>query len=263
MSQSGDSEKKPPAGVFGGGAAVSETPDAPSDPPPAMPPMSMGDEAQIRPPPGADDVVLDEIASNASATTDRGSMPPPLGHSEGHDAWTLERMSRQSTIPPVRNSEVDRLRELSARTSSIQPDPGDGGALDLVDRSRPSVSLDLEGEMEELYALDDMTGALRVAELILGRDPDNAQAKRCASNARARLIRLYTSKLGSLEQQPVIALDEVELRWLGLDHRSGFLLSRVDGMSTLDDILEISGMPRLEALKGLSELLERGAIKFP
>jgi hypothetical protein len=60
----------------------------------------------------------------------------------------------------------------------------------------------------------------------------------------------------------LMALGDSQLRWLGLDHRSGFLLSRIDGLSTVDELLDVCGMPRLEALKTLSELLERGAIRL-
>ena len=60
---------------------------------------------------------------------------------------------------------------------------------------------------------------------------------------------------------PVPALSETQLRWLGLDHRSGFLLSRVDGIATVEDVLDVCGMPRLEALKTLVDLIERGAIR--
>jgi hypothetical protein len=213
------------------------------------------------PPPGSEEVVLADIAANA-ARRPSSNAPPPLGHNEGHDAWTVERMSRQSTVPPVRSEEVDRLRELAVR-SSLRPEPieGDGDALDLVERSRPSQQLDLVGEMEELYALDDLTGALRFAELVLGREPDNDQAKRCADNCRRRLLSLYSSKIGNLGAVPVPAMTETELRWLGLDHRSGFLLSRVDGVATVEDVLDVCGMPRLEALKTLVDLLDRGAIR--
>jgi hypothetical protein len=213
---------------------------------------------------GADEVVLDDIESN-TAERSASSLPPPLGHSEEHDAWTMERLSRQSTVPPVRHDDVDRLRKLSAMSIDAVDEPPksfEGGALDLVDRSRPSQQLDLVGEMEELYALDDLTGALRHAELILGRIPNHEQALRCAANCRSRLIQLYTSKVGATNRIVSVALSESQLRWLGLDHRSGFLLSRVDGVSTVEELLDICGMPRLEALKTLADLLERGAIRL-
>jgi hypothetical protein len=210
-------------------------------------------------------VVLDDPAAGRSPPSST-SVPPPLGVNEGHDAWTEERMNRQSTIPPLRTEDVDRLRELATR-SSLRPEPpsefgGQGGALDLVDRARPSQQLDLVGEMEELYALDDLTGALRYAELLLGRDPEHEQAARCADNCRSRLLALYTSKIGSQQAVPIPALGDAELRWLGLDHRAGFLLSRVDGVATVEEVLDICGMPRLEALKTLVSLLERGAIRL-
>jgi hypothetical protein len=219
--------------------------------------------AGATPPPGADELIFEDFDSSDEVTA-KSSLPMPLGQAEQHDAWTMDRLSRQSTVPPVRRDDFDRLLELSALPLGEAPttDQAWGGALDLVDRSRPLLPPDLISEMEELYALDDLTGALRYAELILGRTPDDEQALRCAANCRGRLIRLYSSKIGRLDRVVSLALGDSQLRWLGLDHRSGFLLSRVDGVSTLEELLDVCGMPRLEALKTLADLLERGAIKI-
>ena len=259
-----DGKGKPPQGAFSGSAPRVAVPPSPPKPPVSAPLPPIGASLfppASGPPPGSGEVVLGELPPPPRRST--SSFPDPLGQSENHDAWTLERMSRQSTVPPVRSEEVDRLRELAMR-SSLRPDPLQemGDAFDLVDRSRPSMQLDLVGEMEELYALDDLTGALRFAELVLGREPDNPQARRCAENCRRRLLSLYQSKIGDLSGVPVSALGENELRWLGLDHRAGFLLSRVDGISTIEDVLDVCGMPRLEALKTLVDLLDRGAIRL-
>lgn len=137
-----------------------------------------------------------------------------------------------------------------------------GGAFDLVERTQPSGQLDLIDEMEELYALDDLTGALRCAEMVLGRDPDNVQARHCADNCRRRLLHLYSSKIGDLTGVPASVLSESELRWLGLDRRAAFLLSRIDGVSSVEDVIDVSGMPRIEAMKTLVDLLDRGAIRI-
>lgn len=134
------------------------------------------------------------------------------------------------------------------------------GALDLVDRSSPSSpELDLEAEMRERFDLDDFTGALSVAELLLGRDPGHAGAKRIAEQSRRRLENMLTSRLGGTDRTPRVVVAESEMRWLGLDHRGGFLLSRIDG-GHVEDILDVCGMPRIEALKTLVELLDAGAI---
>jgi hypothetical protein len=233
---------------------------APSEPLHAGPRISFPPPSG-NPPAGAEELVFEDLGFDDEPTA-KSSLPSPLGQAEGHDAWTLDRMSRQSTVPPVRRDDFDRLRELSALPLGEGSDEAwGGGALDLVDRSRPLLPADLVSEMEELYALDDLTGALRHAELILGRTPKNEQALRCAANCRERLVQVYSSKIGRLDRVVIQALGDSELRWLGLDHRSGFLLSRVDGISTLEELLDVCGMPRLEALKTLADLIERGAIR--
>jgi hypothetical protein len=154
------------------------------------------------------------------------------------------------------------VREAGAKTAAgAGPD---GGALSLVDqRSRPSSpGLDLAAEMNDRYALGDYTAALRAAELILGSQPDHPEARRVSEGSRERLVQLYGSRLGSLKRTPRPAVEGAEVRWLGLDHRAGFLLSRVDGAHTLEELLDVSGMPRLEALKTLVELLDLGAIRL-
>lgn len=167
----------------------------------------------------------------------------------GDDAW-----SRQRSAPTRRSSP----------SIPVQPEEEDGGVLDLVDRrSRPSTpTIDLADEMTDRYALGDYTAALLLAELIVGRVPEHESASRIAKSCRERLGQLYLSRLGALHRVPRVAVDAAEVRWLGLDHRAAFLLSRIDGDQTLSDVIDVSGMPRLEALKTLAELLDMGAIAF-
>lgn len=181
------------------------------------------------------------------------SIPPPGEPLEGADGW--ERQRARLTPPP--------FRPVSQAAASLL-DEDDGGALDLVDRrSRPaSQSGDLVVEMSDRHALGDYTAALRAAELILGREPAHEAAQRIAKSCRERLTMLYGSRLGSLARVPTVAVVGEEVRWLGLDHRAAFLLSRVDGQHTLAELVDVSGMPALEALKTLVELLEMGAIGF-
>ncbi len=58
---------------------------------------------------------------------------------------------------------------------------------------------------------------------------------------------------------PRIVLSRAELNASDLDHREYFLLSMMDGATTVETILDICGMPSEEAL-GLLESLERRGI---
>ncbi len=109
-------------------------------------------------------------------------------------------------------------------------------------------------EMHERFDLGDFAGALNTAETILEVDPDDRDATHIAEVCRAKLRAIYVGRLGSLEQVPVLAVSPAEFRWLNLDHRAGFLLSLIDGVSTLEDIVDVSAMPQLEALRTLYQL---------
>jgi hypothetical protein len=165
--------------------------------------------------------------------------------------------------PSDRRSDSGTLRGIPRVTTqtAIPVVKDEGGALDLVDRSRSSqMALNLREEMEELYTLGEFTGSLRIAELILGSQPDDKQARLCAQNSRLRLAEQYSSKIGPLTQVPKLDLSDSEIRWLGLDHRAGFVLSQIDGQSSVEELVDICGMSRLELFKTLIELLNRGAI---
>jgi hypothetical protein len=73
---------------------------------------------------------------------------------------------------------------------------------------------------------------------------------------------MYSARLGSLDQRVTVAVPSDQIRWLTLDHRAGFLLSLVDGGITVDQILDISGMPRLDALRIMYQLLDQRVISL-
>jgi hypothetical protein len=115
-------------------------------------------------------------------------------------------------------------------------------------------------EMRERFSLGDYTGALEMAELILAEDPATVEAEECAENCRSVLEKMYAARLGPLSRRPSVLVARAQLRWLSLDHRAGFVLSLIDGTSTLDMILDLSGMPRLDALRILLELVQQKVV---
>ncbi len=118
------------------------------------------------------------------------------------------------------------------------------------------------GEMKDRYATGDFSGALVIAEGILESNPEDLEAPRYAQSCRDVLTQMYSARLGSLDQVVAIAVPSDQIRWLTLDHRAGFLLSLVDGGSTVDQILDISGMTRLDALRIMYQLLDQRVISL-
>jgi hypothetical protein len=69
--------------------------------------------------------------------------------------------------------------------------------------------------------------------------------------------------LGSVSGPPSVAMASDAIRSLPLDHRAGFVLSLIDGCTDVDTLIELSSMPRVDALRIVRELFEAAVISFP
>jgi hypothetical protein len=115
-------------------------------------------------------------------------------------------------------------------------------------------------EMNDRVAVGDFTGALAIAEKLLAKEPDDEAVEACAEECRKTLRKMYSAKLGPLDRVPVVMVARDQLRWLSIDHRAGFVLSLIDGVSSLEMILDVTGMPQLDGLRILSELAQQRII---
>lgn len=221
--------------------------------------------------------------ADESGVSERPTVTPPFDldtyakHSEGKlatdTAPTVPPPPQSSARPsrPPRGASQDPLalansnvslgpRELASGASE------EGTALDLVDKKAAaeisSPSADPLVEMRERFALGDYSGALVMADSLLEDNPTNPEAREYAESCRKVLQQMYTARIGPLDQVPVVEVARDQLRWLSIDHRAGFVLSLVDGVSSLEMILDVSGMPTLDALRILYELVQQRIISF-
>lgn len=185
-----------------------------------------------------------------------GETPPESEVAE--DGWARAR-SEGSVMPPRKESKSERpSAPLPAKKSSESSD-----VVRLVTaRSRPpgSSEVDLTGQMRDRLAVGDFSGSLQLAELILGADSRHDEARLIASRAKEHLVQFHLARLGGWGAVLGVRVAGADVRWLGLDHRAGFLLSLVDGTTTVEEIVDVSSMPRHEALRLLAELSEASAV---
>lgn len=162
--------------------------------------------------------------------TDRPTIRP------SGDAWLVDR-GRRSLLP-------------------ARPTP----AAEAQEEPEPEVPDDIHQEIADRFALGDYAAALSAAELQLGLDPGDASARRYAETSRRRLEARYTTRIGSLDYIFNLAVPEAKVKWLGLDPQAAFLLSLVDGQTSVAEVLQACSMEHLEALRVFTELLEAKAI---
>lgn len=194
--------------------------------------------------------------------SNRPTVVPPVAPSE------LARQPAARPTPATREAVRDPQATITnedelerARVASIElmatPLPVPATAYAPVTIARAD---DPEADMRERFSVGDFAGALEAAEKVLAATPAHADADRIAKACRESLAALYESKLGSFDRVPFVVVAREELKFLALDHRAGFLLSHVDGVSTLETILDVSGMPRLDAMRILVELVQKRVV---
>lgn len=125
-------------------------------------------------------------------------------------------------------------------------------ASELVDRCRSMLE---RGKLEQAVAAAE--SALREGE----RAPPPGISE-VIEPARPLFERVFEAYLGSMDNVPILAISEGVLSTQGLDHRAGFLLSLIDGMMTIEHLLDIAGMPRFEALRILAGFLRSKTIRI-
>jgi len=126
--------------------------------------------------------------------------------------------------------------------------------------SRPNVPP--AREMADRFAMGDFSGALEKARYILELDPLDREARAMATKCEEVLLDMYSSRIAGMQRTVRTVMGADQLRWLSLDHRAGFLLSLVDGHSSVDDLLDLCGMPRLEALRLICSLVDQRVIEL-
>lgn len=115
-------------------------------------------------------------------------------------------------------------------------------------------------KIQNRFVVGDFSGALVLAESVLEEDSSNDVARRYAESCRDMLRQMYLSRIGDGGQVPRVVPSRERLVGLTLDHRAGFVLACVDGTSSIDEILDVSGMPALDALRIMYELAQEGII---
>lgn len=121
------------------------------------------------------------------------------------------------------------------------------------------------GRIHVLYerlAHDDYEGALLVAQRLLAREPDNRDAQQCRDMCVTELTKLYVSRLGALDRVPQLSVEAEDIRPTVIGVSAGRVLRHVDGLRTVEAIVDGSRLPRVEALRRLSEAYLEELIEF-
>lgn len=117
-------------------------------------------------------------------------------------------------------------------------------------------------EVRERYEAADYRAALTIAESILAAYPDHLAALGYAESSRQMLRQKYLARIGDTSHVPRLKATPQEVSRLVHDERALRIAQAVDGSRSIDDIIAGSGMPTLDVLSILHDLLVAGGIEI-
>jgi hypothetical protein len=153
-----------------------------------------------------------------------------------------------------RVGESDRQRLGSGGNRAIEPDGiarWRQRAASLIDRARAALD---EGDLTT--AVDAAEGALRESD-----EAPSPGIVEVIEPARPLLTRVFAAYVGSLTEVPVLAPRASEIARERLGDRERALIARIDGLRTLEELFDGSGLGSTDALRITARLIRTGAIR--
>jgi hypothetical protein len=240
--------------------APSEKPRPSSDAPTNRPP------AHPAPPEFESEATTERITLTNEVELEKARAQSAIANAGPPRTTTSSALSIANARAPS-SSNVPELEPDDAPPRNLSPSSIEAAVLGAIGGSSPPEITertieDPIAEMRERFSLGDYSGALEMSELILADMADNVEAIECGNNCRTVLENMYAARLGPLDRVPMVIVPRAQMRWLSMDHRAGFILSLIDGSSSVEMILDMSGMPRLDAYRILHELVQQKIVSF-
>ncbi|HSS39408.1 MAG TPA: hypothetical protein VLT58_11615 [Polyangia bacterium] len=124
-------------------------------------------------------------------------------------------------------------------------------AATLIDRARAALD---DGDLTA--AVDAAEGAMREAD-----EAPSPGIVEVIEPARPLLTRVFAAYVGALSEVPVLAPRAAEIARDRLGERERALIGRIDGLRTLEELFDGSGLGSTDALRIAAQLIRTGAIR--
>ena len=106
-----------------------------------------------------------------------------------------------------------------------------------------------------------LEAALELLETVTRRESGRLDVQGYVDMLRSKLLAQYRDRVGGMEAVPALQLAGGDLLKFNLPATAGFLLSLVDGHTSVNDLISLSGLDPFETLRTLTGLLEAGILR--
>lgn len=225
-----------------------------------------GSHLDIEPEVVTDSGAIDALAGGGGPRSQSDTAPTPAAGRVRRP--TLQESGAQTAVGrPVGRGDADAKANAStpAGGSPVTPSASskETGRIRPVDNGperRLPVAM-LIDRAKNLMGRGDLASAAEIIGEALNVEPGHGEALRLRDDLNHRLGVLRMDALEPLDRVPTADLGAAQGA-PQLGQRAMYLLTMVDGSLSLQDLIDLSGVPALEAATLLSELIELGALRF-
>jgi hypothetical protein len=173
-------------------------------------------------------------------------------YGEDRDGQAILAWRKVLSLAPENPEALDYIQSADRR-SCPRPEDGDRGV---------SALQAVVAEAREMGARKEYESAL---ELLLGAADSsliNLELDASIELVRSRLLKQYRESVGDLESVPVLVKDPTQLTEFNLPPDVGFILSMVDGATSVTDLISLSGMDVFDVLRTVKGLIDKEIVRM-
>lgn len=172
-------------------------------------------------------------------------------HAEARDFVATAEEAAHAAVPPPRPPKAPLKTEVQEHAAAELAPGEDDATLD-----------DLVSEGQRLVREQELEAGLDLLEAVTRRDPMRLEVHGHIEEVRSRLVKRYRDRMGDLGGVPRLSLALSDVMKFNLPAHAGFMLSLIDGDTSVGDIVSLSGMDSFEALRVLNGLLDAGIVSL-
>ena len=118
-------------------------------------------------------------------------------------------------------------------------------------------------EVEKRVRAGELEPALEMLESLATSQKAGLPVEATLELLRSRLLGCYRKSVGDFATVPVLKSGGTSIQKLNLPPDAGFMLSLIDGSTSVADLITLSGMDTFDALRTLLRLDEAGIVGVP
>ena len=115
-------------------------------------------------------------------------------------------------------------------------------------------------DAHEALRCEDLESALDLFQVASQLDPDRFEIEGYVDLVRSHLLKRYRERVGDLQAVPRLLVGEDEVRRFNLAPDGGFMLSLVDGSTSFEQLVSLSGMAAFDAFRNLCAMRDAGIL---